>query len=286
MADSYIAIDEPAVTDKKLDTEQLTVGANTVERERMRIAGAAATDLAPVSGTDGLLVNLGANNDVTVSGVATEAKQDDAIALLTTIDADTSALAGTVSGAELQVDVVSSALPSGAATAAKQDTAQTALDAIKTAIEILDNVVSGSEAQVDIVAALPAGTALIGRANIDPQTGNGLTIFRSIDLDETEEEVKATAGALYGVWFSNLATTTRFLKFYNATAANVTVGTTTPVLTLALPGNTHDDISGVFSIPFGIVFDTAITVAATTGVADNDTGAPGANEVLVNIFYK
>ena len=29
-----------------------------------------------------------------------------------------------------------------------------------------------------------------------------------------------------------------------------------------------------------------ITVAATTGLADNDTGAPGANEVIVNVLYK
>jgi hypothetical protein len=36
----------------------------------------------------------------------------------------------------------------------------------------------------------------------------------------------------------------------------------------------------------GIGFGTAITVAATTGVADNDTGAPAANDVIVNIFYK
>jgi hypothetical protein len=129
MADSYIAIDEPAVTDKKLDTEQLTVGANTVERERMRIAGAAATDLAPVDATAGLKVNLGADNDVTVSGVATETKQDAGNALLTTLDADTSALAGTVSGAELQVDVVSSALPSGAAT-------ETTLATLKAALSV------------------------------------------------------------------------------------------------------------------------------------------------------
>jgi hypothetical protein len=119
-----------------------------------------------------------------------------------------------------------------------------------------------------------------------PETSGGLDLFRSIDLDETEEEVKASAGQVYGLWFSNLATSTRFLKFYNATAASVTVGTTTPVLTLALPGNSSDDISGVFSSAFGIAFSTAITVAATTGVADTDTGAPGANEVLVNIFYK
>lgn len=67
MANDFIAIDEPAVTDKKLDVESLTVGANTVVRERVQIAGAAATEIAPVSATDGLLVNLGANNDVTIA---------------------------------------------------------------------------------------------------------------------------------------------------------------------------------------------------------------------------
>jgi hypothetical protein len=119
-----------------------------------------------------------------------------------------------------------------------------------------------------------------------PSANGGLTIFRSIDLDETEEEVKATAGNVYGMWVTNTATATRFIKFYNATAANVTVGTTTPVITWGIPGNSTDDISGLFGSAMGIGFSTAITVAATTGVADNDTGAPGANEVIVNIFYK
>lgn len=137
--------------------------------------------------------------------------------------------------------------------------------------------VDGSAVDASVTNPLPM--QLVGQA------AGGTSVYRSIDLDETEEEVKATAGTLYGLWFSNLATSTRFLKFYNATAASVTVGTTTPVITLALPGNTSDDVSGVIALPQGINFATAITVAATTGVADNDTGAPGANEVLVNIFY-
>lgn len=29
-----------------------------------------------------------------------------------------------------------------------------------------------------------------------------------------------------------------------------------------------------------------VSARATTAIADNDTGAPGANEVLVNAFYK
>lgn len=119
-----------------------------------------------------------------------------------------------------------------------------------------------------------------------PHTAGGLTIFRSLDLDESEEEVKATAGCVYSMWVTNTATSTRFVKFYNLTAANTTVGSSTPVITIGIPGNSSDDVTGLFGGGFGIMFDTAISVAATTGVADADTGAPGANEVIINIFYK
>jgi hypothetical protein len=131
----------------------------------------------------------------------------------------------------------------------------------------------------DVSTSAPLPVRLIGMAT------SGCSIYRSLDLDETEEEVKATAGTLYGFMVSNMATSTRFLKFYNATAANVTVGSTTPVMTWAIPGNSSDDISAVHSLPVGVAFSTAITVAATTGLADNDTGAPSANDVIVNIFY-
>jgi hypothetical protein len=119
-----------------------------------------------------------------------------------------------------------------------------------------------------------------------PHTAGGLSIFRSIDLDESEEEIKATAGCVYGVWVTNTATSTRFVKFYNLTAANTTVGSSTPVITIGVPGNTSDDVTGLFSSTHGIMFDTAISAAATTAVADADTGAPGANEVILNVFYK
>jgi hypothetical protein len=120
-----------------------------------------------------------------------------------------------------------------------------------------------------------------------PHTVGGCAIFRSIDLDETEEEVKATAGQVYGGLITNTATATRWIKFYNATTANTTVGTTTPVITWGIPGNATDDIGAAFNNGgMGVTFDTAITVAATTGVADADTGAPSANDVIVNLFYK
>lgn len=115
-----------------------------------------------------------------------------------------------------------------------------------------------------------------------PTTTGGCSIFRSIDLDETEEEIKSTAGNLYGYYVHNKSTSTIYLKFYNATAANVTVGTTTPVLTFPIPAGASANVG--FAFPIG--FSTAITAAATTGVADSDTGAPATNDVIINVFYK
>lgn len=115
----------------------------------------------------------------------------------------------------------------------------------------------------------------------------GASPYKNLDCDETEDDIKTSAGKLYWIHVVNLAATKRFIKFYNATAANVTVGTTTPVLSFPIP--TMADTNGAgFTINFGdagVQFDTAISVAATTGVADSDTGAPGANEVVLNAGY-
>jgi hypothetical protein len=116
---------------------------------------------------------------------------------------------------------------------------------------------------------------------LQPHTQGGLSIFRSLDLDETEEDVKTSAGQLYGYYFYNAAASLRYLKFYNATAANVTVGTTTPVLTIPVPPTT----AGHVEFSQGIPFSTAISAAVTTGLADNDTGAPSANDFVLNAFY-
>lgn len=133
----------------------------------------------------------------------------------------------------------------------------------------------------DVALTNPLPTTPVGIAT------SGLTTFRSLDLDESEEEVKGTAGTVYGMWISNTATATRYVKFYDATAASVTVGTTTPMITVAVPGNSADDVTGNFNVGgLGILFGTAISVAATTGRADNDTGAPDAGDIVVNVFYK
>lgn len=295
----------------------------------------ATWDRTPGNATDGVTVNLGANNDVTVTGAVTAN-----LAAGTNNIGDVDVLSVPSDPFGANADAAATAGGTGSIQA-KLRLMTTQLDAIQTSVQLLDNAIAGNELQVDIVsgavqvdgAALTAlqlidnpvivddaaftpatssvmmagfqadeastdsvdeGDAGAARMTLDrkvittpqPHTTGGLSIFRSLDLDESEEEVKGTAGQVYGMWVTNTATSTRFIKFYNATAANVTVGTTTPVLTWGIPGNSSDDVSAVFGSAMGIAFDTAITVAATTGVADNDTGAPAANDVIINVFYK
>lgn len=139
---------------------------------------------------------------------------------------------------------------------------------------------------VDVASVAP-GSNLVGDVGLSgARTSGGTTLYKNIDVDESEDQIKGTAGQVYWIHAINLASSVRYLKFYNATAASVTVGTTVPDLTFPIP--TQGDANGAgftLAIPNGIAFGTAITVAATTGVADNDSGAPGANEVILNLGY-
>lgn len=238
----------------------------------------------------------------------TLASDEDIATTLTSIQTAVQLIDNVVAGTEAQVDIVA-ALPAGTNAIGKL-AANTGVDigdvdvlSIAAGDNLVGRVKISDGTDVLLIDASGRATVSIDAATIAvPVTDNsgsltvdfnslstgGCEFFKSIDLDETEEEVSATAATLYGMWVCNLATTTRFLKIYNATAATVTVGTTAPDLTIPIPGNASDDVTGVFSVPFpgGAAFGTALTVAATTGVADADAGAPGANEVVVGLFFR
>jgi len=61
MTNSYLGYQNPSIVDKKLDSESVTVGLNIVERERIQISGSGATDIAPITLDDGVLVNFAKN---------------------------------------------------------------------------------------------------------------------------------------------------------------------------------------------------------------------------------
>lgn len=129
--------------------------------------------------------------------------------------------------------------------------------------------------------------------NTQPRSFNGSTWDRTRKPVSTSRIVsaaastnatsaKASAGDLTGVLGYNAAAAVRYVKFYNKASAP-TVGTDTPVLTIAIPATTAFDIQ----IPNGgFYFSTGIAYALTTGAADNDTGALTAADILgLNVIY-
>lgn len=327
MATSRVAVTEGS--GKNLATHSFSEDAVTKEVSRVNLntsagveTGVAASPLQVSLANHGanatpVVVDLGANNDVTVTGTVDLGATDNAV--LDTIAAKDFATQTTlaainakmVTGTDIGDVTINNA--SGASAVNIQDGGNTitvdgTVAVTNAGITTIAGAISGTEMQVDVVAALPAGTNaigklaansgvdigdvdvtsisagtnLIGDVSLQPRTGNGCDLFRTLDLDETEEDVKTSAGNLYGYYFANTNASARYLKLYNATAANVTVGTTTPVATFYLPPVS----AGHVGLAYPISFSTAISAAATTGVADNDTGAPGANEVLFMAFYK
>jgi hypothetical protein len=143
------------------------------------------------------------------------------------------------------------------------------------------------EASVDSVNEGDAGAVRMTLdrklyVHVAPNDTDGLSIFRTLDADETEEDIKTSAGKLYGWYLYNDGAAEVYVKFYNATAANTTVGSTTPILTIPVPAGSAANVE----FTNGITFGTALCIAATTGVADADSAAPAANQVVANVFYK
>lgn len=119
------------------------------------------------------------------------------------------------------------------------------------------------------------------------QVQNGLTVsalptttvYRNIDLGATGQVVKSSAGKIQGWSLRNDSGTPRYVKVYDKATAATQVDT--PVLTLPVGASQSESAANVYTIPFA----SGISVRATTGVADNSTGAPNTNDVIVNIFY-
>lgn len=111
----------------------------------------------------------------------------------------------------------------------------------------------------------------------------GATPNVNTDVDETEDAVKTSAGKLLAAYGYNDGASEVYLKFYNDTVANVTVGTTAPFMTLPIPAGSA--FTATWGDIGGIPFSAAITIAATTGAATADTGAPATGQVVVTSLY-
>jgi len=113
---------------------------------------------------------------------------------------------------------------------------------------------------------------------------NGTTPYKLISTASTNANVvKSSGGNLYSIVAIGQTSTIRYLKLYNKATAP-SVGTDVPVMTIPVPANLQG--AGV-SIPFsiGVNFSLGISLAITSGSADNDTGVVGAGDVILNLTY-
>lgn len=91
--------------------------------------------------------------------------------------------------------------------------------------------------------------------------------------------MKAGAGNLYGGFVINTNAAARYIKFYNKATTPTEADTPAFVITAEPSKMTPIELPAK-----GVSFSAGISVRGTTGLADNDTGAPGASELNVSLF--
>ena len=183
-------------------------------------------------------------------------------------------LAGAVSGSQMQVDIVTSALPSGAATSAAQSTGNTSLATIAGAV-------SDTHMQVDILtSALPSGAA----TSTAQSTANGYLSTIATEITTADTSLGTIAGAVSDsqmqvdiVSSATLAVTNSGLT--DLAAAIGTDGSDSVTSTMAVGGTDGSSLqalsvnsSGVLNTKFADV--TSGTFTLTDGITAN-TGAGG-----------
>ena len=263
--------------------------------------------LGPVPGTGAVIQSIESGETITVTGVSTLAEQQTQTTHLSQIETAVEVLSAS-DGAQATslallddgVSTTGSAVPAKGFQATGTD--GTNARALKTdtsgelQIDVL-SIAAGTNAigklaansGVDIgdvdVTSIAAGANLIGDVGVAPRTSGGLTTFMASGSDgssilvATAQVVKASAGQLYGWYLYNPEAAVTFVHFYNVAAASVTVGTTNPLFTFAVPAGAA--ANQVF--PIGIVFSNAgWSVAATTTAGGNTAPATGVSAV---IFY-
>lgn len=127
--------------------------------------------------------------------------------------------------------------------------------------------------------ALPAGLAADPKF-VRVKAASSVSRIVSAAATTNATVAKAAAGDLHVVSGYNAAAAVRYIKFYDKATAP-TVGTDTPVLTLAVAA------SSAFSFQLAsLAFTTGIAYALTTGAADADVGALTLADIVgLNVLY-
>ena len=262
----------------RLSTPIIGTGTATI---RIQASNAGPAPVTTVQGT--VTVNQGGTFGVQIDGIANDVDVVSAPdpsytdATGTTVPANAAFVAGTdgtntralktdASG-ELQVDVLS--MPTTTVTATDLDVQIGGSDTV---------TVTGT------VGATQSGSWSITNQSFaaNATTAGGTSVSRTVSAASTNAtNVKASFGQVYQIVASNVNAAARFVHLYNASGAptcNASI-----IATFILPGNATGAGSNITLNP-GLAFGTGIGFCITT--ANDGTGAVGASDVVLNVFYK
>jgi len=141
---------------------------------------------------------------------------------------------------------------------------------------------AAGEGDVRRIRSTPEGNLIVEVYRDNVSQFGASTLFDS-DGDNTAQAVKTSAGTLWALEVSNPNSADGYLQLFDVATGSVTVGSTTPKLSLLVPaGDGTKDGAMDKLYAMGINFATAITYACTTtptGSGDPSTG------LIVNVVY-
>lgn len=139
-------------------------------------------------------------------------------------------------------------------------------------------LVSGNPLSVTLDTGLNATDDVVG---LGVNAAGGASCYVNDDLRSTKQQIKGSAGKVVGWHLVNTSASRRYVKFWGLPSASVTVGSTATTFKIPLPAS-----SGVtLWAAGGVDMASGITVAATTGIADSDTGNPTSGDVTMTVWY-
>jgi hypothetical protein len=140
---------------------------------------------------------------------------------------------------------------------------------------------SGQQAMSASVPVAIASDQTAISVTTSPGTSGGYSISHLVAAGTTNATVaKASAGQVFQINVFNAAATPRYLKFHN-TASTPTAGASV-VYTVAIQAGLSRDIT----FPHGLAFSTGIAFTTVTGIADNNSSAVTASDLVIDIAYK
>jgi hypothetical protein len=278
--DGTVGISGTVTVDSELTTADLDTGAGTDTRAVVGLVYGASgggvlvstTNPLPIADNGGSVtvdgtVSITANSSVNVSQVAgttpdTNSGNKSAGTLRVVLATDQPALTN-----KLLVTPDSVALPANQSVNVSQ---------INGVTPLMGNGATGTGSHRVTIAS--DNTAFAVNAQVTPVTSGGLSTA-SGSIGATVTAVKAGAGQLYGYYFYNPNASVAYVQVFDVATGSVTLGTTTPKLSLGIPAGSAANLD----ISNGVAFGTAITIAITTTRAGS-TG-PGST-VDYNVLYK